>query len=107
MFGGLLHLGQDHGRNFLRSESFLLALKLHLDFRLGSNIDDVKGPMLHVPLDGLVVEIAANQALGIENGVVGVHRHLVLGGIADQPLGVGEGHVRGRGAVTLKKDKNI
>ena len=102
MLGSFLHLGQDHRRDFLRGEGLLLTLELNLDLGLGTDIDNVEGPMFHVPLNGGIGEIAANQTLGIENGVVGVHSHLVLGGIADQPLGVGKGHIRGSGTVTLK-----
>jgi hypothetical protein len=39
--------------------------------------------------------------LGVEDSVVGVHGDLVLGGITDETLGVGETDERGGGAVTL------
>jgi hypothetical protein len=48
-----------------------------------------------------IVELAANEALGVEDGVVGVHGNLVLGGITDEALGVGEGNERRGCAVTL------
>ncbi len=56
---------------------------------------------LHVSLDDGVGEAAANQALGVKDGVGGVHRHLVLGGIPNQTLGFGEGDVGRGGAVAL------
>ncbi|KYN14124.1 hypothetical protein ALC57_13709, partial [Trachymyrmex cornetzi] len=36
-----------------------------------------------------------------ENGVVGVHGDLVLGGVSDETLGFREGHIAGRRAVAL------
>ena len=57
--------------------------------------------MLHVPLDSLVIEIPTDQTLGVKDGVVGVHGHLVFSGIADQTLGVGEGNVGWSCTVTL------
>jgi hypothetical protein len=57
--------------------------------------------VLHVGLDLSIVELAADEALGVEDGVVRVHGDLVLGRVTDQTLGVGEGNERGSGAVTL------
>ena len=62
----------------------------------------LKRPRLHVVLDVLVVEFAANETLGVEDGVLGVGGQLVLGGIADQTVALlGERHVRRRDAVAL------
>jgi hypothetical protein len=57
--------------------------------------------VLHVGLDLGVGELAPDQTLGVEDGVVGVHGDLVLGGISDETLRVVEGNVRRGGTVTL------
>ena len=63
--------------------------------------------MLHVGLDLSILELAADEALGVEDGVVRVHGDLVLGGVTDEALGVGEGNERGGGAVTLVVGDNL
>jgi len=63
--------------------------------------------VLHVRLDILVIETATDETLGIEDGVDGVHGDLVLGGITDETLRVGEGDVGGGGAVTLVVGDNL
>ena len=49
--------------------------------------------MLHVGLDCGIGELAADKSLSVEDGVGGVHGDLVLRGVADQTLGVGESDV--------------
>ena len=78
-----------------------LTAVLDLNVRLASLVDDLEGEVLHVRLDLCVLELAADETLRVEDGVVWVHRDLVLGGIADQPLVVREGHIRGCCPVTL------
>jgi hypothetical protein len=46
--------------------------------------------VLHVGLDLSIGELATDQSLGVEDGVLGVHGDLVLGGISNETLGVGE-----------------
>lgn len=105
--GGLSHLGEDHGGDLLGGEGLLLALELNLDDRLATLVDDLEGEVLHVGLDLRVGELAADQTLGIEDSVLGVHGDLVLGGITDQTLGVGETDERGSGSVTLVVGDNV
>lgn len=86
----LTHLGEDHGRDLLGSEGLGLALELNLDVGLTTLVDDLEGEVLHIGLDLRVGELATDQSLGVEDGVLGVHGDLVLGGITNQTLGVGE-----------------
>jgi len=104
---GLPHLGEDHGRDFLRCELLVLALELDLDVRLAGLLDNLKGEVLHVGLHLCVGELAADQALRVEDGVVRVHGDLVLGGVTNQALSVGEGDERGCGAVALVVGDNL
>jgi hypothetical protein len=52
--------------------------------------------VLHVPLDNVVGELAADHSLRVEDGVRRVHCGLVLRGVANQALIVREGNI-GRG----------
>ena len=64
-------------------------------------------PVLHVLLNGCVVELAADQSLGVEHSVAGVHSDLVLGCISDQTLCVCESNVRRCGTVALIVGNNL
>eukprot|EP00037_Helgoeca_nana_P026080 m.292869 g.292869 ORF g.292869 m.292869 type:complete len:660 (+) comp27130_c3_seq2:633-2612(+) len=98
----LLHLGEDHRGDLLRGELLLLAHVLDLDLRLvASIVDHGERPVLGVRGHRGVVEVAADQPLGIEDRVGRVEGHLVLGGVADQSFGVREGHVRRGGPIAL------
>lgn len=86
----LTHLGEDHGGDLLGGEGLGLALELNLDVGLTTLVDDLEGEVLHVGLNLSIGELATDQSLGVEDGVLGVHGDLVLGGITNQTLGVGE-----------------
>lgn len=45
--------------------------------------------------------VDSRDSLDIEDGVLGVHSSLVLGGLTDQTLLVGEGHKGGGSVATL------
>jgi hypothetical protein len=99
--GRLAHLDEDHGGDLLGGEVLGLALELNLDDGLASLVNDLEGEVLHVGLDLSIGELATNEALGVEDGVGGVHGDLVLCRVADETLGIGEGDERGCCAVTL------
>ena len=74
-------------------ELLVLATVLHPDVGLAGLVEDGEGEVLDVGLHLRIRELATNETLGVEDGVVGVHRDLVLGRVTDQPLGVGEGDI--------------
>ncbi|ETV66165.1 hypothetical protein H257_17317 [Aphanomyces astaci] len=101
-FRHFLHLDQHHRRDFFGLERLGFALELDRDLRLVAGTwRHLERPVLDVGLDHRVVELAADQTLGVEHRVGRVHRHLVLGGVTDQALAVRECHVRRGRAVTL------
>mmetsp|Transcript_14351 Transcript_14351/g.28331 ORF Transcript_14351/g.28331 Transcript_14351/m.28331 type:complete len:716 (+) Transcript_14351:183-2330(+) len=99
--GRLLHLGEDHGRHLLRGVDLLLALEHDGHVGLALLLDDVVGEELLVVLHRGVAVLAADQALDVKHSVLWVDGTLVLGGIADEALVVGEGNPRGGDAVSL------
>jgi hypothetical protein len=99
--GSLLHLGEDHGGNLLGGELLLGALGLDRDHGLVGAVDKVEGPVLAVLLDVTVLELAADETLGVEDGVLGVLGGLVLGGISDETLVLSECDPRGGDTVSL------
>jgi len=98
---GLPHLDEDHGGDLLGCEGLLLALELNLDDRLAGLIDDLEGEVLHIGLNLSIGELASDQTLSIEDCVDRVHGNLVLRGVTDEALCVGEGNERRCCSVTL------
>ena len=78
-----------------------LTAVLNLNGGLATLADDLEGEVLDVGLHLSVIEFATDETLRIEHGVMGVHGNLVLRGITNETLGVGERDIRGGRAVTL------
>jgi len=98
----LLHLDEDHGGDLLSLEFLLLALEVDDDHRLLSGAGlDLERPESNVALDGRVREFPADETFGVKDGVGGVTSSLVLGGIANETLLLGEGNVGGGSVDTL------
>lgn len=72
-----------------------LATVLGLRVRLSIVGDDFEREVLHVGLPLSVVELAIDEVLRVEGGIDGVHRDLILRGVTDVALGVGEGDIEG------------
>ena len=70
-----------------------LAAVLNLNGGLATLANDLEGEVLDVGLHLGVIEFTTDETLRIEDGVLGVHRSLVLRGIADQALLRGESDV--------------
>jgi hypothetical protein len=97
----IVRIRNDDQRVDSTHELLLLAAVLDLDIGLALAGQDLEGEVLHVRLHLSVVEATTDETLGVEDGVVRVHRDLVLRGIADETLGLGEGDVGWCGAVAL------
>ena len=99
VLGGLLHL-HEHARGDLRRRHLLA---LHLDPGVAVvRTGDLVGDHGDVPPDHLVLELAADEALDGEQGVVGIGHCLALGRLAHQHLAVlGKGDDGGGGAIAL------
>jgi hypothetical protein len=96
--GGLLQLAQDERRDLRRRVLLVLDLDPHVAVVRGL---DVVRDHLDLFLD--LVELAAHEALGREDGVLGIGDRLPLGHLADQALAlVVDRHDGGRGAVPLR-----
>ena len=104
---GLPHLNEDHGGDLLGCEGLLLALELDLDDGLASLVNDLEGEVLHVSLNLSIGELAADEALGVEDCVDRVHGDLVLRGVTNEALCVGEGNERRCRPVTLVVCDNL
>mmetsp|Transcript_1517 Transcript_1517/g.3274 ORF Transcript_1517/g.3274 Transcript_1517/m.3274 type:complete len:414 (+) Transcript_1517:607-1848(+) len=91
-FGSLLHLGENHGGDLLRGVGLLLSLELDLDVGLASLINNVVGKELLVMLHSGVGVLPADETLDIEDSVFRVQSSLVLCGVTDQSLIIGEGN---------------
>ena len=75
--GNLLHLDEHHGGDLLGEELLLLTLVVHLDARAVAVLgEDTEGEVLEVGLRRRVRKATADQTLGVEDGVDGVHRGL-------------------------------
>ena len=95
----LLHLLQYLGGNLRRRH--LLAVHFHPGIAI-VRLDDLVGDHFNVPLHHRVIELAADESLDGEQGVVGIGHRLALGGLADQHLALlGVSHDGRCGAITL------
>jgi hypothetical protein len=93
-FSDFLHLEEHHGGDFLSLEFLDFTLELDNDHRLlVGTLLDLEGPQLDVVLNSLVRELAADEALGVEDGVDWVTGSLVLGSVTDETFLFSEGDV--------------
>jgi hypothetical protein len=83
-------------------ELFVLSFELDDNdrFCFGSFLN-FEGPVFHIRLDNGIIELSADESLGIEDGVVRVFGGLIFGSITDESFGFGEGDIRRSGSVTL------
>src|SRR5438094_6433968 len=101
-FGIGLELGQNHRRNFRRTELFRFAVHfdLHGGVAIGCADDLVRDP-LDLFLD--LVVLAAHEPLDGVNRIAGIGHRLAIGRLADQPFAtLGESDDRRCGALAFR-----
>jgi len=103
----LLHLAQNGRADLLGCEGLLLPEVLDLHSWQIVVRGHLEGPVLLVALNYRVTHFATDEPLGVKHGVDRIHRSLVLSGLANEPLRVGERDVRWRGAVALVIGNNL
>ena len=64
------------------NDGLVVTSRLHLEW-----------PVSHVLLNYSVRKLSSNQSLGIEDGIVRIFSHLILGGVSDEPFSLSEGDV--------------
>jgi len=62
---------------------FIITTVLYTDVGFTVLLDDLERPVLHVLFDFRVVNLTANESLGVEDGIFGVCGKCILGGISD------------------------
>lgn len=75
----LLHLAENHGGDFLRSERPVFALVLNSDSRLAVFLGNLEWPVLDITLELGVIDLTTNETFGVEYGVGRVRVESVLG----------------------------
>ncbi len=85
---GLLHLLKDHGGDLLGGEGLLVAVDVDLDGGLAVLLDELEGEVLGVLLEVGLAPLAADETLGVEDGVLGVLCGLVLAASPTRRSGV-------------------
>ena len=84
-----------------------LTAVLHLDDRLVVLRRHLEWPVLHVALHFWVVDLATNEALRVEDGILGIGVECILRRITDQPFLVREADPRWCYPVTLVVGDNL
>ena len=80
---------------------------LDLDVGLASLVDNFEGEVPIISINLSIAELATDETLSVEDGVVGVHGDLVLGSVTNQSLTLAEGDIGGGGTVTLVVGNNF
>mmetsp|Transcript_91919 Transcript_91919/g.163657 ORF Transcript_91919/g.163657 Transcript_91919/m.163657 type:complete len:88 (-) Transcript_91919:250-513(-) len=75
----LLQLGKHHGGNFLSRHQLLLALHPKRNCRVAVGVDDLEGQILR----GGLLETPTNEALHIEDSLLGVQCCLIFCSLTD------------------------